>query len=99
MKKKALTFLLAFSIIQVKAQSDSFMASEGGGLLIGLIVLIIIFFGIRGILLWYWRVDTIVKNLEEQNKRLTGIYNSIEEQNELIRVQIELKINSSESDQ
>ena len=58
-------------------------------LIIGLAVFIGIFFLGRAILLWYWKVDVIVKNQEYQTSLL-------EYQNQLIAQQVDLlkKINA-----
>jgi hypothetical protein len=37
-----------------------------GGLIIVLLIALGLFFMLRSIMLWYWKVDTIVKNQEEQ---------------------------------
>ena len=44
------------------------------GFLIALVISIVIFLIIRGILLWYWKIDVIVKNLEEQTSSLKLLY-------------------------
>jgi hypothetical protein len=48
-------------------------SAEAVGFLVVLIISIAIFFAIRGILLWYWKVDAILKNQEETNRLLKVI--------------------------
>ncbi|SKB38118.1 hypothetical protein SAMN05660226_01040 [Parapedobacter luteus] len=43
-----------------------------------LAISIAVFFAIRGILLWYWKVDTLVKNQEEANQILRSIARMLE---------------------
>lgn len=44
---------------------------------IGLAILVGLFLLFRSILLWYWKVDTIVKNQEETNALLRDLTNKI----------------------
>ena len=39
-----------------------------GGLIILLLITLGLFFLLRSIMLWYWKIDTIVKNQEDQKK-------------------------------
>lgn len=46
---------------------------DAGGLIVGIIVLIAIFIICRGVLLWFWKVDVLVNNQQEQinqNKKM-----------------------------
>jgi uncharacterized protein YpmB len=57
------------------------------GALLAFLLAVAIFLGIfliiRGIMLWYWKIDVIVKNQEEQTMLLM-------QQNELLRTQNDL---------
>ena len=48
---------------------------------IGLAIAIGLFFIFRFVMLWYWRVDTIVKNQEETIKQLILINNKLSKAN------------------
>jgi hypothetical protein len=39
-----------------------------GGLILFLLITVGLFFILRSIMLWYWKIDTIVKNQEDQMK-------------------------------
>lgn len=39
-----------------------------GGLIIFLLITLGLFFLLRSIMLWYWKIDTLVKNQEDQKK-------------------------------
>lgn len=47
-----------------------------------LVVAIGLFLAIRGIVLWYWKVDTIVKNQEETNHLLRAMVRTLESKND-----------------
>ena len=52
-------------------------------LLIGIGIFIIVFIVLRSLMLWYWRVDTIVENQEKTNlllKQILEVYKPIEEE-------------------
>lgn len=61
------TFLLS-----VRNSEDAF------GIIALLVVAAIFFFFIRGVLLWYWKVNDIVKNQEETNQLLRSIVRNME---------------------
>lgn len=42
-------------------------------LIITIVISIVLFFIFRGIMLWYWKVDVIIKNQEETNRLLNVI--------------------------
>lgn len=44
-----------------------------------LLFFVLLFLVFRQVMLWYWKVDKIVKNQEEQNNLLRGIYNTLQE--------------------
>lgn len=44
-------------------------------LLAGIVVMILIFLAIRAIILWYWKIDTIVLNQEKQIALLRELVN------------------------
>lgn len=47
-------------------------------IIVALIVSVAVFFIFRGVLLWYWKVNTIVKNQERTNELLQQLVNSKE---------------------
>ncbi|WP_229738780.1 hypothetical protein [Parapedobacter pyrenivorans] len=56
-------------------------SSSSQGIVLPLVVLafsILLFFAIRGVFLWYWKVDIILKNQEETNRLLRGIARHLE---------------------
>lgn len=55
------------------AQALSNDSSSIIGIIFGLAIFVGLFFLFRGILLWYWKVDIIVKNQEETNSYLKSI--------------------------
>lgn len=50
--------------------------------LIALAIMLGIFLLLRAVVLWYWKVDTIVKNQEETNRLLRSINATLERQND-----------------
>lgn len=82
MKKIYLTLLCITLTRSVFAQAGGGGYSAIGtlvGFLLGLAFLAFLFLILRQVMLWYWKVDKIVKNQEEQNNLLRAIYNSLEE--------------------
>lgn len=71
--------LLAFFPFISFAQSDS--VNYGGivGALIGIGIAILIFLALRQIVLWYWKVEIIIQNQQEQTKGIQSIYNLLDE--------------------
>jgi len=72
--KKLLT-LLAFAIPSLcYSQAYSTNTSSGSGGFVGAILFlglaILILLALRSIMLWYWKVDTMLKNQETTNKLL-----------------------------
>jgi|GEM_PF-1978393 len=47
-----------------------------------LLLVIGAFFALRGIALWYWKIDVIAKNQEEQTKILQAILRKLESWND-----------------
>ena len=43
------------------------------GVLILLFILVVIFLAVRAVMLWYWKIDTIVDLLTKQNQLLQAI--------------------------
>ncbi|MBE5322139.1 hypothetical protein IM793_23500 [Pedobacter sp. MR2016-19] len=95
MKKSILTLLALLPLISFgQAYAEPSGTPLGAFLmfLLGLAVFLIIFLALRQVVLWYWKVETLLKNQNEQTRILTSIYNSIEENNRLTQSQIELVI-------
>jgi len=95
MKKPILTFLALLPLICFGQANAEMIGTPLGGFvmfLLGLTVFLIIFLALRQVVLWYWKVETLLKNQNEQTRILTSIYNSIEENNRLTQSQIELVI-------
>jgi len=69
--------MLNISFIVLQASNDSSM-SLLIEFLVGLLISLVIFLVIRSIVLWYWKIDVIVKNQEEQIRLLSQ---SLEQEN------------------
>lgn len=93
MKKSILTSLLISPLICFGQAYPDSGSGLGGiiGLIVGLGICLAIFLVLRQFVLWYWKVETIIANQQEQTKALQAIYNSIEEQNRLLKQNIETK--------
>lgn len=79
--KKLLTMFLLSPVV-VFAQSDSSMFS--GGLIsfiISFLFALVVFLIIRGVMLWYWRVNDIIKRQDTQIELLQSIVRRLEERN------------------
>ncbi|WP_316815461.1 hypothetical protein [Pedobacter nyackensis] len=81
--KKLLT-LLAFAIplasYSQATSSGSFTNVPGSlGLILSLVITILIFLALRSIMLWYWKVETMLQNQEETNQLLRDNYNLLNE--------------------
>ncbi|MCZ8217689.1 MAG: hypothetical protein O9262_15705 [Cyclobacteriaceae bacterium] len=50
-------------------------------LIIGLAILLIIFLVLRGLTLWYWKIDTIVSNQAKQIKLLQEMIEAVKKSN------------------
>ena len=76
--KKALT-LLGLVPFMALAQSEG---GFGGfvGMIIGLIFAIVVFYLIRGLILWYFKIEEITRNQATQNEILKAILRKMEEQ-------------------
>ena len=94
MKKSILTLITTLPLFSFgqTAGSSNYDISGLVGLIIGIIVCLVIFLALRQLVLWYWKVETIITNQSKQIKMLESIYNSIEENNRLAQTQIELVI-------
>ncbi|MES2653496.1 MAG: hypothetical protein V4663_17295 [Bacteroidota bacterium] len=98
MKKSSLTSLLSMPLLvfgQSYPEYDSSMLSGIILFLFGLGIFIIIFLVLRQLMLWYWKVEVVLKKQDEQTQLLKSIYNSIEENNRLTQSQIELVIGNN----
>lgn len=71
--KKQILFLLSMSPAFLLAQSESFAAGSIAGGLFTLTVMLVLFLILRGLMLWYWKVDKILKNQQETNDLLRSI--------------------------
>lgn len=77
--KKILTLIL-LSPAAAFAQSDSGMFAGGlVAFVFSILIALAIFLVIRGLMLWYWKVDKIVNNLEQQSNTLNAILRRMEE--------------------
>lgn len=52
------------------------------GFIVVLFIAAILFYFLRGVMLWYWKVDTIVKNQEETNNLLRAFIRKLESKND-----------------
>lgn len=56
----------------------AFMAGIGFGEIIALLVIILFWIGLflllRSVMLWYWKIDTIITLMKEQKELLNDIY-------------------------
>ncbi len=50
------------------------------GIIAFIVVLILLFFALRGLVLWYYKIDVMSKNLEEQTKTQKRILEILEMQ-------------------
>lgn len=95
MKRTILTILTLspfFAFGQAYAESSNSVFGNVTIFLIGLGISIAIFFILRQLFLWYWKVEVIIKKQDEQINLLRGIYNSLEQNNKLTQSQIDLTI-------
>lgn len=102
MKKSILTLasilpLFAFGRDAVAENSSPFGGMVGVIFVIG--VFIIIFFALRQVMLWYWKVEIILRKQNEQTILLRSIHKSLEENNRLTKTQIELVIGKDIDDE
>lgn len=84
MKKSILTILAItplMSFAQINSSYESESLGLGGliGLLIGLGICLLIFLALRQVVLWYWKIETLIANQHEQTKALQSIYNLLDE--------------------
>lgn len=78
-KLKSLIVLLAFSPLASFAQSESFNSGSLIGFIIAIVIGILMFLALRQIVLWYWKVEIIIQNQQEQTKGIQAIYNLLDE--------------------
>lgn len=84
--KKILFIFLAFLPLISNAQAEA--ASSFSGLIGGLMVIgvaILIFLVFRQIVLWYWKVDLIIKNQEIQIRSQQETNNLLSEQISILK--------------
>jgi hypothetical protein len=51
--------------------------------ILGIVVVIILFFLLRELFCWYWKINSIVDLLEKQNKLLFNIQNQLMKEEEI----------------
>ena len=69
--KKLLTLLVLTTPFTTYAQASASGDVPGiFSLLLGIGILILVFLAFRSIMLWYWKVDSIIKNQEKLNELL-----------------------------
>jgi len=81
--KKSVTFLFATFPVIAFAQDGGYTAGPIIGILIGLALCVGLFLALRSLMLWYWKIDTIVKNQEMTNEILKAISKSIQQGNKI----------------
>ncbi|WP_152439724.1 hypothetical protein [Arcticibacter svalbardensis] len=81
--KKSITFLFATLPVMAFAQDGGYTAGPVIGILIGLALCVGLFLVLRSLMLWYWKIDSIVRNQEMTNEILKSISKSIEEGNKI----------------
>lgn len=74
--KLLLILLLSPTLLFAQYQSDGI--STFMGVAFGIAILVGLFYFFRSILLWYWKVDEIVKNQEETNRLLRSLVRRME---------------------
>ena len=60
-----------------------------GNLIIVLVICVLLFLALRQVMLWYWKVDTIIKNQELTNKLLSSNNALLNEQILFMKSQVE----------
>jgi hypothetical protein len=84
--KKTLTTVSVFIPLMGYSQSS---ANATGGLLTGLFIIgisVLVFFALRQVMLWYWKVEKVLKNQEEQLKAQHTTNSLLYELNTLLKV-------------
>ncbi len=82
MKKTLLTFAMLIPTLlfaQSRNGTDDFIA-----FVVVLVIAAIVFFFLRGVMLWYWKIDTIVKNQEETNRLLKSTLRRLESKDDYL---------------
>jgi len=89
--KLKLTLLLLFPAATY-AQQGNFSNTSGSfmGLIIGLVIFLLIFLALRQIMLWYWKINTLVSYQEQHITALQALYNNQEQLLKLTREQTEI---------
>lgn len=85
MKKISFTFLASLPLL---ANAQSELGSNFGGLIGGLFVIgfaVLLFIVFRQIVLWYWKVDLIIKNQEIQIRSQQETNNLLSEQISILK--------------
>ncbi|QNN41408.1 hypothetical protein [Pedobacter roseus] len=78
-KLMSLIVLLGFCPFVSFAQSESVNYGSLFGALIGIGIAILVFLALRQLVLWYWKVEIIIQNQQEQTKGIQAIYNLLDE--------------------
>lgn len=52
-----------------------------GNAILGLLVFVGLVFIVREVVMWYWKINTIVENLEAQNRLLKSIKEELQKSN------------------
>lgn len=76
MKKLLLPLLLSIPTFLFAQTSEDTAGIIG--VFLGLAIFVGLFFLFRGIMLWYWRVNDVVKNQEETNQLLRDVVKNLE---------------------
>lgn len=97
MKKSILTTLTLLPL-GLMAQSSSYGGESSGivELLIALGIFVLIFLALRQVVLWYWKIETLIANQHEQTRALQAIYNLLDEDIKLRRKQTQSNETKSE---
>ena len=89
--KLTFTLLLILPVVTY-AQQGNFANTSGDliGLIIGLVIFLLIFLALRQIMLWYWKINTLVAYQEQQITALHALFNNQEQLVKLAREQTEI---------
>jgi|GEM_PF-1027660 len=70
--KRPILFLLSLSPSLLFAQAEASEIFYPGAIL-GIVILIGVFLALRTLMLWYWKIDKLLKNQQETNSLLRSI--------------------------
>lgn len=68
------------------------------GIIIAIVVCFLLFLALREVVLWYWKVDTIIKNQEVTNKLLHHNNALLNEQIAFMKSQVNQELRSAPKD-